>query len=262
MTLLSSEVQNDSIRLLIIDDEEDVLKATRDYLTLTFSFVIDMSGSGEDALVKIAKTRYDVIIVDYEMKDMNGIDLLKTIRAGNDDTPEKIREYIIKAEEATQRIEATIGFTREYEEFGVASSGWQAVYSIIESAKREINAESIIISNYISPSLEVFADPIIRKVFSTLLENAVRHGITITSIRFSAIEKNNDLIIICEDDGAGIPVGKKVQIFGMGYGNHTGIGLFLAREILSITDLSIREVGEEGKGARFEIFVPEGKWRE
>jgi signal transduction histidine kinase len=53
-----------------------------------------------------------------------------------------------------------------------------------------------------------------------------------------------------------------MQIFGMGYGNHTGIGLFLAREILSITGLSIKEVGEEGKGARFEILVPEGKWRE
>ena len=180
----------------------------------------------------------------------------------SDDDPEKSREYIMKAGEAANRIEATIGFTREYEDFGVASSGWQSVYSIIESAKREVNAGSIVISNYISPSLEVFVDPIIRKVFSTLLENAVRHGITITSIRFSAIEKDNDLVIVCEDDGVGIPVENKMQIFGMGYGNHTGIGLFLAREILSITGLSIKEVGEEGKGARFEILVPEGKWRE
>jgi signal transduction histidine kinase len=104
--------------------------------------------------------------------------------------------------------------------------------------------------------------PIIRKVFSTLIENAIRHGKKITYIRFSVAHKDNDLIIICEDNGVGIPLNDKAHIFGRGFGNHTGIGLFLAREILSITNLSIREVGEEGKGARFEILVPDGKWRE
>lgn len=241
----------------ILDDEGNVQIIVEQLSDITSRKQMEeaISQSNQKLRFLTGLTRHDILNI------LNAIYYYHELALYEDD-PEKIREYIIKAKEATQRIEATIGFTREYEEFGVASSGWQAVYSIIESAKREINAESIIISNYISPSLEVFADPIIRKVFSTLLENAVRHGITITSIRFSAIEKNNDLIIICEDDGAGIPVGKKVQIFGMGYGNHTGIGLFLAREILSITDLSIREVGEEGKGARFEIFVPEGKWRE
>lgn len=180
------------------------------------------------------------------------------------ETPEKetIYTYIRKADEATKRIEATIGFTREYEEFGVASSGWQAISAVIESAKREIRAETITIENLVSPSIEVFADPIIRKVFSTLIENAIRHGKTLTYVRFSAQQRNKDLIIICEDDGVGIPVQDKLNIFGRGFGDHTGIGLFLAREILSITSLSIKEVGEEGKGARFEILVPEGKWRE
>ncbi len=70
------------------------------------------------------------------------------------------------------------------------------------------------------------------------------------------------MIITCEADGVGIPLQDKIHIFGRGFGDHTGIGLFLAREILSITNLSIKEVGEEGKGARFEILVPEGKWRE
>ena len=52
-----------------------------------------------------------------------------------------------------------------------------------------------------------------------------------------------------------------MQIFGMGWESYRNRS-FLAREILSITGLSIKEVGEEGKGARFEILVPEGKWRE
>jgi len=39
------------------------------------------------------------------------------------------------------------------------------------------------------------------------------------------------------------------------------MGLFLAREILSITGITIKETGEPGNGARFEIAVPEGAFR-
>ncbi|MEI7649966.1 MAG: hypothetical protein WCJ47_09710 [Methanomicrobiales archaeon] len=39
------------------------------------------------------------------------------------------------------------------------------------------------------------------------------------------------------------------------------MGLFLSREILAITGITLRENGEPGKGARFEITVPKGAWR-
>ena len=39
------------------------------------------------------------------------------------------------------------------------------------------------------------------------------------------------------------------------------MGLFLAREILGIYGISIRECGTPGTGARFEIRVPKGAWR-
>ncbi|MGA7628822.1 PAS domain-containing protein [Methanoregula sp.] len=35
----------------------------------------------------------------------------------------------------------------------------------------------------------------------------------------------------------------------------------LAREILSITGITIHETGMAGKGARFEMFVPKGSYR-
>ena len=93
------------------------------------------------------------------------------------------------------------------------------------------------------------------------MENAIRHGGDITTIRISCFESGSNLVITCVDDGIGIPVSEKEFIFNHGYGKHTGIGLFLAREILSITGLSIRERGEEGEGAQFEITVPAGKFR-
>lgn len=173
----------------------------------------------------------------------------------------KVHSYITQTLEECNRLEATIQFTAEYENFGTVSSTWQRVHMLIELAKDVVSFCEITINNQIPGDIEIYADPIIRKVFSTLLDNAVRHGGDITFIAFYCVKHEDSLIITCEDDGIGIPDGQKKYIFNNGYGKNTGIGLFLAREILSITGLSITECGVEGKGAKFEIVVPPGKFR-
>ena len=77
-----------------------------------------------------------------------------------------------------------------------------------------------------------------------------------TRIRFSYQRARDAVVLMCEDDGCGVPVEYKEQIFRREYFKHTGFGLFLSRDILGITGLSISETGEPGKGARFEITVP------
>lgn len=176
-------------------------------------------------------------------------------------SPVKIQKYLSQAREVGDQIEATIGFTREYENFGIESSGWQRLYPIFESAKTEVSPGDVTVLNQIPESLEVYADPIIRKVFATLMENAIRHGKNINNIRFFSSEIENSMILTCEDDGVGVPDTEKELIFDQGYGKNTGIGLFLVREILSITGLTIRECGGPGEGARFEIQVPAGKYQ-
>ncbi len=68
-------------------------------------------------------------------------------------------------------------------------------------------------------------------------------------------------MISVEDDGVGIPEEGKERIFDYGVGSEGGLGLFLVREILAITNMTIRETGTPGKGARFEIHVPPGGYR-
>ena len=82
-----------------------------------------------------------------------------------------------------------------------------------------------------------------------------------TAIRVTAGEQGADLRIMVTDDGNGISADDKKQLFTKGFGKHTGLGLFLSREILSITGITITENGEPGKGARFEITVPNGAYR-
>jgi signal transduction histidine kinase len=117
------------------------------------------------------------------------------------------------------------------------------------------------VKNDLPAGMEVFADPLIVKVFYNLMDNAIRYGRKITTIRLSVQESGDDHLIVCEDDGDGVPQEEKERIFERDFGKNTGLGLFLSREILGITNITIRENGEPGKGARFEIKVPKGAYR-
>ncbi len=68
-------------------------------------------------------------------------------------------------------------------------------------------------------------------------------------------------MLTIEDDGTGVPEYDKEKIFSRGFGRNTGLGLFLAREILSTTGMTITETGTYQKGARFEIRVQKGAYR-
>ena len=108
---------------------------------------------------------------------------------------------------------------------------------------------------------EIYADPLLEKVFYNLIDNAIRYGETVTAIRFYYQISDKGLALICEDDGVGVPAESKEQIFERGIGRNTGMGLFLTREILLITGITIQENGTYGKGARFELLIPNGAWR-
>jgi len=115
--------------------------------------------------------------------------------------------------------------------------------------------------NEIPAGSEIFTDPLIQKVLYNLIDNAVRYGNKITTIRFFIGDAGENQVIICEDNGDGIPADEKEKIFERGFGKNTGVGLFLSREMLAITGITICETGEPGEGARFEMLVPKGIWR-
>ena len=170
-------------------------------------------------------------------------------------------EYIHKEIDTTQAIERQIDFTRYYQDIGVRSPEWQDVSSIIRSVAAQLPLEAINLQVHLD-GISVFSDPLIEKVFYNLMENSVRHGEHITTISVSIQKSADALTIVYEDNGIGIPLENKEKIFIRGFGKHTGLGLFLIREILSITGITIAETGEYGKGARFEINVPKDRFRQ
>jgi len=175
--------------------------------------------------------------------------------------PDKLQEYLARERKNAETIEHQILFTKEYQDIGVKAPVWQSVNLSIIRAKGTLNLGSVEVT-LDRPDLEVYADPLFDKVFYNLIENALVYGgDQLTTIRMLTRESEAGLVIICEDDGAGISASDKKRLFERGYGKRTGFGLFLSREILAITGITILETGEPGKGARFEIGVPKGEYR-
>jgi signal transduction histidine kinase len=172
-----------------------------------------------------------------------------------------LNEYFVKVSAAAQRISSMIKFTKEYDNIGVNAPVWQDCHKLVDTAAKEAPLGKIMVKNDFPAGAEVFADPLIVKVFYNLMDNAVRYGGKITTIRFSVEAAGDDHLIVCEDDGDGVVAGEKEKIFERGFGKNTGLGLALSREILSITGITIKETGEPGKGARFEMTVPKGAYR-
>ncbi len=75
-------------RILIVDDEESILKALKRVLTLTpcfaagkqFKLTVDTFNSALAALEKARHTAYDLVLSDYRMPGMDGVQLLKQVR--------------------------------------------------------------------------------------------------------------------------------------------------------------------------------------
>ncbi|MEN6611367.1 MAG: ATP-binding protein [Methanoregulaceae archaeon] len=155
-------------------------------------------------------------------------------------------------EKVTLKIQSQIEFTRVYQDLGTHEPRWQSINGILQriSVPHSITLQSD------PEDIEVYADPIFEKVFSSLMDNSLRHGKRVSAVRVSTRADTENLTIVWEDDGVGIPREEKSKIFEKGYGKNTGLGLFLTCGILAITGITIRENGEPGKGARFEMRVP------
>lgn len=75
------------MRVLLIDDDPLFLELSKTFLEVFYDIASDTVDSAGEALQKLEKDFYDVVISDYDMPIMNGITFLKTIRNKNINTP-------------------------------------------------------------------------------------------------------------------------------------------------------------------------------
>ena len=187
--------------------------------------------------------------------------LLANIDLAKDDAENtKFKDTLEKLELVSRSIQNQITFTKDYQEIGARAPSWHMVAPMIAHAAEQLDVGGVTIGNHL-PDTEIFADAMITKVFYNLIDNALSHGDHVTNIIFSQEETADGLLLICEDNGVGIPPQDKTRIFTNEFGRDSGLGLFLIREILAISGITLRETGDYGKGARFEMLVKKGYYR-
>jgi len=174
---------------------------------------------------------------------------------------EESKDYIDKMDSISTTIQKQISFTKEYHNLGVDAPSWQNLNEIIRQEEHIAYSSSLAVDDQ-TEDIEIFADRMINKVFYNLFENSGKYaeGADKITVGFKTGDDGRGIITV-EDNGCGIPDKKKEKIFERGYGQNTGFGLFLTKEILDITNISIAERGTLDNGAEFEITIPENRWR-
>ncbi|HEX3002367.1 MAG TPA: PAS domain S-box protein [Methanoregula sp.] len=199
-------------------------------------------------------TRHDIL------NQLNALRAYHDLAQENESDPGKL-ELIKKQMKIVNTIDEQISFTRDYQTMGMIAPSWQNIHTQLLKSTRGLAVKEVRIESE-RTDVEVLADPLLTKVFYNLVDNSLRHGgKSMDHIRISFHETPENLTCFYDDTGQGVLPKEKHLIFNRGFGKNTGLGMFLAKEILAITGMSIQEIGEYGKGARFAISIPKGAYR-
>ena len=127
------------ISVLLVDDEPAILDVAQIFLERGGGMNVSLSESGPKALEMLSLHHFDIIVSDYEMPGMNGIDLLKEVKSRGQDTPFIIftgrgREHVA--------IEAlNLGASFYLQKGGDPKSQFAELKNMIEKAVRHKAAE-------------------------------------------------------------------------------------------------------------------------
>jgi CheY-like chemotaxis protein len=70
-----------AIRVLHVDDEPSFLKTSKRCLEMEGPFQVTTASSAEEAMERIGKETFDIIVSDYDMPDKDGLEFLR-VQAG------------------------------------------------------------------------------------------------------------------------------------------------------------------------------------
>ena len=91
-----------NINILIVDDYKTMLRIIRSLLTQIGFSNIDEAANGSMAVEKLKEKKYGLIISDWNMEPMTGLELLKNVRAN--ESTKTIPFIMVTAESKTDNV--------------------------------------------------------------------------------------------------------------------------------------------------------------
>jgi PAS domain S-box-containing protein len=239
----------DKAILGIVTDISDLKKA-QDALNQTMDELVNVN---EKLGVVGSLTRHDV---RNKLSAVNGYAYL--LKKKHKDQAD-IVEGLSKIEQAVADSVKIFDFAKMYEQLGVEELTYIDVGKDADEAAALFSGLTIKIVNECHGK-SVLADSFLRQMFYNFIDNTRKYGKKATTIKmYCQQEKSGKLNLIYEDDGVGISAENKSRLFTEGFstGGSTGFGLFLIKKMMDVYGWSIVEEGEQDKGAKFIITIPD-----
>ncbi len=170
---------------------------------------------------------------------------------------EQTNHYLDQIRLATTSISRILDFAKNYESLGserrtqidVGKAITQAasLFSGLKGAQLINECEGF----------SILADSMLTTVFHNLIDNSLKYGKNLTKIRiYHEQEEDGSKSIIYEDDGGGISEEDKTHLFKKGFGQGTGVGLYLIKRTCDIYGWTVKETGDFGKGVKLLFSIP------
>ncbi len=94
-----------NMNVLIVDDYKTMLRIVRNLLAQLGFKNVDEAMDGQEALQQLSKKQYGLVISDWNMEPMTGLELLKTVRGSNDNHKD-VPFIMVTAESKTENVVA------------------------------------------------------------------------------------------------------------------------------------------------------------
>jgi CheY-like chemotaxis protein len=79
--------QSDDLRVLVVEDEESFLRVLTIVLESTKHFSVFPCGEGEEAVAALRRSHFDIVVLDYKLPGMSGLNVLQWIHEQKLDIP-------------------------------------------------------------------------------------------------------------------------------------------------------------------------------
>ena len=246
----TSPITNDkgeAIGILGVSTDITEQKWMQEVLNEAIAKVVELN---EKLHVVESLTRHDI---RNKLSALNGRIFL--IKKRLKDNPEALT-HLKEMEIASQQILKIMEFEKAYVQVG--SEELKTV-----DVERYVTEASLLFSDLKGAKLinqcgglTVLADSMLRQLFFNMMDNTLKYGEKTSIIKIHYKEEKDQVKLIYEDNGVGIPDEEKSKLFHEGYGKGTGFGLYLIKRICEGYGWNIQETGKHGEGAQFTMTIP------
>jgi signal transduction histidine kinase len=143
-----------------------------------------------------------------------------------------------------------------------AQRGGVDVATIVKAAASTVDAQEHVLQLELSPATAHADAAIIERIVINLVRNAVQHTPSGTTIWVRCRREPDGVLLVVEDNGPGIPVGRRSSVFDLfqrgrsrGHSRGLGVGLALVRRFAQLHGGYARVEERTGGGASFHVLL-------